>query len=178
MEEQVPDWFENLDDAEIERREQSARGARFWVGLVIVLIVLGMAVVPTLNLLDLDRGSGRRETPLSATRRVGWDFGMAVLQTRSVDAAMRLAASDQRPVVEAIIGELQSMDRATLAEARVGIGVVRCADSTPIDAECFLAWLYQTGRPEFIRISYVVAGGADAPRVISVERVEPALAGR
>lgn len=178
MDEQVPEWFENLDDAEIERRERESRGARFWILLVVVLIVLGMAVVPTLNLLDLDREPSRPELRLSPTRQVAWDFGEAVLATRSVDEAMRLAAPDQRPAVAAIVDDLLALDQPSLDRARLGIGVTRCVESAPVSSECFLAWLYETGRPEFARIRYVVANKAGAPLVVRVERVMPSTAGR
>ena len=178
MEERVPDWFENLDEDELERRERESRGPRFWVTLVVVLIVLGMAVVPTLQMLDLGRDSDRQAPRLSPARQLAWDFGIAVLQARSVEDAMRFTAPDQQPAVVAIVDELRALDQASLAGAQVGVGVVRCVDPTPAGAECFLAWLFQTGRPEIARVGYVVAGEPGAPLVIRVERVEPPIAVR
>ena len=179
MEERVPDWFENLDDDELERRERESRGPRFWVTLVVALIVLGMAVVPTLQMLDLGRGGSDRPAPrLSPARQLAWDFGIAVLQVRSVEDAMRFTAPDQQPAVAAIVDELRTLDQASLAGAMVGVGVVRCVDPAPAGAECFIAWLYQTGRPEIARVGYVVAGQPGSPLVIHVERVEPPVAVR
>ena len=178
MEEQVPDWFENLDDTELARRERESRGPRFWIAIVVVLIVLGLAVIPTLNVLDLGRDRGGSAPQLSASQQVAQDFGIAVLQARSVEAAMRYAAPDQQPAVAAIVEELRGLDQRLLAGARLGLGAVRCVDPAPPGAECFLSWLYQTGRPEIARIGYVVAGSPDAPLVIRVERLTPPIAAR
>lgn len=178
MEEQVPDWFENLDDDELDRRERRPHSTRLWVALITVLIVLGLAVIPTLDLLDLRPGAGRTEPQLSPMRRVAWDFGIAVLMTRSAADAMRFAAPGQGPAIEAVIADLQRLDARLLEGAQVGISAVRCIDPVPAGAECFLAWLYQTGQPEFARIVYVVSGEPDGPLVIHVERVEPSTAAR
>ncbi len=178
MDEQVPDWFENLDDDELDRRERASRGAGFWIAVVSVLIVLGMAVIPLLDILDLGSDTGPSEPRLSPARQLAWSFGVAVLQTRSVDDAMRYAALDQRPAVAAIVDDLRGLEPATLDGAQLGVGVVRCVDAVPASGECFVAWLYRTGQPEIARIGYVVSATADGPLVIRVGRVAPRTAGR
>jgi len=178
MDEQVPDWFENIDDPELESREHASRGPRFWIAIVTVLIILGLAVIPLLDLLDLGPRANHSTPSLSPAQQVGWKFGIAMLQAASVEDATRLAATDQWPRISSIIDERHAVDQPLLVGAQIGIGVVRCNDSAPADAVCFHAWLYTTGRPEIMRIRYVVSGPPDALLVTQIDRVAPRTAAR
>lgn len=178
MDERLPDWFENRDDAELEEDERRTPGGRVWIAIVTLLIVIGLAVVPTLDLVHLGRGSSRPAPRLTPTQQVAWSFGLAVLELRSVEDAMRFVAPGQRPAIETIVADLRALDPASLSGTLVGFGAVRCADPAPASAECFVAWLYQSGGAEVARIGYVVAGGPDAPLVIHAERLVPPIAAR
>lgn len=179
MDEQVPDWFENLDDAELDRRERARPGWRLWVILLSILIVLGLAVIPTLDLLDIGRGgSSGSTTEMTPTQRVARSFSIALLGHRSVDAAMEFADADLLPTVTELIATLADLDTTQQPDARIAIGSARCSNDVPTASECFHARLRQADGVELFGIGFVVGSRSGQPRVTHLERLTPQMATR
>lgn len=179
MDEQVPDWFENLDDEELDRRERNRPTWRLWIVLLSILIVLGLAVIPTLDLLDIgrDRSSGSN-AEMTPTQRVARSFSIALLGSRSVDHAMALADADLLPTVTELLASLHDLDTAQQPDAQITIGTARCAAEVPDNSECFHAWLRQRDGVELFGIGFAVDSQSGSPRVTHLERLVPLMAAR
>ena len=179
MDEQVPDWFENLDDAELDRRERARPGWRVWVILLSILIVLGLAVIPTLDLLDIGRGgSSGSGGELTEPQRVARSFSIAMLGTRSIDRAMELADAELLPTVTELIASLTDLDTAQQRDAQITIGSARCSNDVPTASECFHAGLRQADGVELFGIGFVVGSRSGQSRVTHLERLTPQMATR
>lgn len=179
MDEQVPDWFENLDDEELDRRASNRPNWRLWIVLLSILIVLGLAVIPTLDLLDIGRGgSSGSDDGITPTQRVARSFSIALLGSRSVDRTMVHAEADLLPTVTDVLAALHDLDAAQQPDAQITIGTARCAAEVPTQSECFHAWLRQSDGVELFGIGFAVGSQSGTPRVTHLERLVPLMAAR